>query len=244
MSEIPTWKARAGLLDDEPVRAFIGYEHLMVKEIADLREALAERGEEIARLVGSELGLNRYLATVQAKLSGFESVDRRNLELIAANQELTAKLAALEGQEPVDWIELNKEADAIVRNKSTWKRFIDGTPLANDIAVWMADFAESYAAAGAAPNAWKDAVLNALADHGMDAPMTDTPEQIVKSIIAMTVTMATDPAIAAGAAPAPEGRKVTTTRIANHLKKSPLGDISMYRDGFFDGAKWAAKEAP
>lgn len=50
----------------------------------------------------------------------------------------------------------------------------------------------------------------------------------------------------AGAAPAPEGRKITTTRIENHLKKSPLGDISMYRDGFFDGAKWAAapKDAP
>ena len=37
-------------------------------------------------------------------------------------------------------------------------------------------------------------------------------------------------------------RKITTTRIANHLKTSPLGDISMYRNGFFDGAKWAAKK--
>ena len=47
-------------------------------------------------------------------------------------------------------------------------------------------------------------------------------------------------ASAAGAAPVPQGRKVTTTHIANHLKKSPLGDISMYRNGFFDGARWAA----
>ena len=54
--------------------------------------------------------------------------------------------AAMENQEPFDWIKANKEADAIVRSKPTWKRFIDGTPLSNDISVWMANFAESYAA--------------------------------------------------------------------------------------------------
>ena len=41
----------------------------------------------------------------------------------------------------LDWVSLNKAADEIVRSKPTWKRFIDGTPLANDIACWMADFA-------------------------------------------------------------------------------------------------------
>ena len=40
---------------------------------------------------------------------------------------------------------------------------------------------------------------DALADHAMDAPVTDTPKQIVKSIIAMAVTMATNSTIAAGA---------------------------------------------
>lgn len=39
------------------------------------------------------------------------------------------------------FIELLREANEIVRNKPTWKRFISGTPLANDVAVWMADFA-------------------------------------------------------------------------------------------------------
>jgi hypothetical protein len=47
--------------------------------------------------------------------------------------------------QPVAWVDLLKEADQIVKNKPTWKRFIDGTPLSNDIAVWMADFAQRYA---------------------------------------------------------------------------------------------------
>ena len=50
--------------------------------------------------------------------------------------------AAQPAQEPVAWVDLLKEADQIVRNKSLWKKFIDGTPLSNDIAVWMADFAQ------------------------------------------------------------------------------------------------------
>ena len=40
-----------------------------------------------------------------------------------------------------DFIQLLKEADEIVKSKPTYKRFIDGTPLSNDIAVWMAEFA-------------------------------------------------------------------------------------------------------
>lgn len=47
----------------------------------------------------------------------------------------------LESQEPVAWITLQKEAQQIVESKMLWKKFIDGTPLANDIACWMAHFA-------------------------------------------------------------------------------------------------------
>ncbi len=36
---------------------------------------------------------------------------------------------------------LMKEAQAIVEQKFVFPKFIDGTPLANDIAVWMAEFA-------------------------------------------------------------------------------------------------------
>lgn len=37
---------------------------------------------------------------------------------------------------------LMKEAQAIVEEKFLFKKFIDGTPLENDIAVWMAEFAQ------------------------------------------------------------------------------------------------------
>ena len=47
-------------------------------------------------------------------------------------------------QEPVAWVDLLKEAQQIVKSKFLWKKFIDGTPLANDIAFWMVDFAQKY----------------------------------------------------------------------------------------------------
>ena len=49
-------------------------------------------------------------------------------------------------QEPVAWVSLIQEAQAIVEGKYLFKRFIDGTPLSNDIAVWMTEFALKYAA--------------------------------------------------------------------------------------------------
>jgi hypothetical protein len=50
-----------------------------------------------------------------------------------------------------DWASLNNAADKLIRGKMVWKRFIDGTPLANDIACWMADFALEHAAPPEAP---------------------------------------------------------------------------------------------
>ncbi len=38
-------------------------------------------------------------------------------------------------------VELLNRAKTVVRESVLYKRFIDGTPLENDIAVWMADFA-------------------------------------------------------------------------------------------------------
>lgn len=40
----------------------------------------------------------------------------------------------------MNYIQLLKEAQEIVKSKCTYRRFVDGTPLDNDIAVWMADF--------------------------------------------------------------------------------------------------------
>lgn len=66
----------------------------------------------------------------------------------ACSDEQTAKALreTLEEQhEPMDFISLLHEAEEIVQEKPTWKRFIEGTPLENDIAVWMAVFAQDVA---------------------------------------------------------------------------------------------------
>jgi len=44
------------------------------------------------------------------------------------------------------YTDLLKDAAVIVRGKLLWKRFIDGTPLSNDLPFWMADFAAAAAA--------------------------------------------------------------------------------------------------
>lgn len=46
---------------------------------------------------------------------------------------------------PLDWVAMLKDAIRIVKSKPTYKRFIDGTPLDNDVPVWMADFAMQHA---------------------------------------------------------------------------------------------------
>jgi hypothetical protein len=66
------------------------------------------------------------------------------------NKQMSAITAASDAlaqpeQEPVDFASLLREAEEIMQSKPTWKRFIDGTPLANDIAVWMAVFAQDVA---------------------------------------------------------------------------------------------------
>jgi NADH pyrophosphatase NudC (nudix superfamily) len=58
-----------------------------------------------------------------------------------ANKFLRQAIKELESQEPVAWIALQKEAQQIVESKVFYRKFIDGTPLVNDIACWMADFA-------------------------------------------------------------------------------------------------------
>jgi len=42
---------------------------------------------------------------------------------------------------PGEWAALLDEAQRYVRDKPQWQRWVDGTPLDNDVPVWMADFA-------------------------------------------------------------------------------------------------------
>ena len=59
-------------------------------------------------------------------------------------------------QEPVAWVDLLKAAEQIVKEKFLYKRFIGGTPLANDIPCWMATFAQEHATPPAAQRQWVD----------------------------------------------------------------------------------------
>lgn len=70
------------------------------------------------------------------RISGYPN----NKEAINA---LNQSIAEAEQQEPEawDWVSLTNAAQEIVHSKAVWKRFIESTPLANDIACWMADFA-------------------------------------------------------------------------------------------------------
>ncbi|ALQ01443.1 hypothetical protein [Pseudomonas brassicacearum] len=73
--------------------------------------------------------------------------------------------------------DLMREAQTIVESKFIWKRFIDGTPLSNDISVWMAEFARGHvdllqaelASALEELDTLKDAVHHALDDSEEDA---------------------------------------------------------------------------
>ena len=62
-------------------------------------------------------------------------------EVILQAADELERLSQRTEQEPVAWGDLQKEAQQIVESKFLWKKFIDGTPLANDIACWMANFA-------------------------------------------------------------------------------------------------------
>jgi hypothetical protein len=63
-------------------------------------------------------------------------------------------------QEPVAWVDLLKQAEEVVRSKSLWKKYIDGTPLANDIAVWMANFAQEHTTPPAAQQEYERGVID------------------------------------------------------------------------------------
>jgi len=63
---------------------------------------------------------------------------------LLAEQAIRAALARelLEGTNvPGEWAALLDEAQRYVRDKPQWQRWVDGTPLDNDVPVWMADFA-------------------------------------------------------------------------------------------------------
>jgi len=123
-------------------------------------------------------------------------------KLIRQWRDATTAEAAWIARDQID-IELDKIEAAATQEPVMWAyQYADGTWRDASSTEHSAGMKGLYAASGAAPtDEWKDAVLNALASHAMDAPLTDTPREIVKKLMDMVVTMARDPAINAGAAP-------------------------------------------
>lgn len=82
---IKTWKERI----TTPLTNLQNLFASMQAEIDELRAALQERDAEIERLTGSELGLNRYLAIVEADLySTRKQVDAQSKALEQALEAL------------------------------------------------------------------------------------------------------------------------------------------------------------
>lgn len=156
--------------------------------IADLEAE--NSGLRILASGGIEL-FERY-STFKAKCEELEAM----LDAVGAGgvgQSIKPQIQADTAQEPEvrirtsapstwDWASLNNAADKIIRGKMVWKRFIDGTPLANDIACWMADFALEHAAppevpAPQEPVAWRVRPFNyGIGHEGVDA-LTTRKEQ-------------------------------------------------------------------
>jgi hypothetical protein len=124
------------------------------RQVEILSDALAESRREVAALKAVQepvaffdpQGKGFYWAK-PAKIIAPVTVDVKPLPLYT-----TPPAAPV--QEPMAWVDLLEQAEEVVRSKSLWKKYINGTPLANDIAVWMVTFAQEHATPPAAQRQW------------------------------------------------------------------------------------------
>jgi hypothetical protein len=119
-----------------------------------------EKYEATITAVEQALALDKMAENARELGLDYEPVDGTQVSKVWWDGEkLMAKPIPLEDfylpvQEPVAWVDLLKQAEEVVRSKSLWKKYIDGTPLANDIAVWMASFAQEHTTPPAAQRQW------------------------------------------------------------------------------------------
>jgi len=108
----------------------------MIEKLKQALEAL-EANDQLINGSGTKGGLVYCMDNYYSDCFDVDPINKQTDEAIAAIKEALAQ----QEQEPVAWVDLQKEAQQIVKSKALWKKFIDGTPLANDIACWMTDFA-------------------------------------------------------------------------------------------------------
>lgn len=98
--------------------------------------------------------LREALKKTYAICSGVNLTKAELVEALRSAKSALSIVAAPTQPEPetdargiLSWTEMLSEADKIVKSKFVYKRFIDGTPLANDVPIWMAQFALEQARA-------------------------------------------------------------------------------------------------
>lgn len=122
-----------------------------------LSTALAESDRDWSLLEATQQSLREHMAEVRRLRAALEQEQEQEpnnpgecsechapVGSVCSDADCPGKAAPLITK-PTDFVSLLREADEIVRAKPTWRRFIDGTPLSNDIAVWMVVFAQDVA---------------------------------------------------------------------------------------------------
>jgi len=132
----------------------------MTQEALKLALEALEANDQLINGNGTKGGL---VYCMDGYYSDCFDVDPINKQTDAAIAVIKEALAQQE-QEPVAWADLQKEAQQIVESQALWKKFIDGTPLANDIACWMTDFAlqHTHPPQRTEPVAWELGVVNGV----------------------------------------------------------------------------------
>lgn len=126
-------------------------------EFVDFRAGIrcAERVYDVANLIAERDQLRAEVERLQDQTNdrGRLAIDN-GIRMERAEAEVERlkdeREAAWDNSKPL--VSLMKEAQSIVESKHVFKKFVRGTPLENDVAVWMAEFAkENILASGAAP---------------------------------------------------------------------------------------------
>lgn len=106
------------------------------------------------RYPGTRDTFDVLITAIQSATLHSQEIDKVNGELLAENTELKEKLAKRFNkpeQEEFSFHTLLKWADRLVKEYPLYKRFIRGTPLDNDCAVWMVEFARNQLALASIP---------------------------------------------------------------------------------------------
>lgn len=124
--------------------------------------------------------LGRYGKPLMAALETCKEIEKHwSQKMVAIKQKQLMDNHALPdwGSSYLSVPMLLETAQAIVERKIVWKKFIEGTPLSNDIAVWMVDFVHKCL---------EPILANNTEVRGVPKDITPLDEQQVHELLALT----------------------------------------------------------